>query len=387
MTKRSSPPKVGETRRDDGRPCRIALVHPAAGVNWSGGAETFAIELSRYLSNYFEVELLSGTHCSPLSYPVYSIPYNHTYELMRPPLIKPLWSNFIKSPEIWLEHFSGFLPCALHLLRKPVDLIFPCNEWGGLAMASTVRSLIQTPILYTEHGSLIEDGYHLLRNMRFRPDHLVVFSEVVSRFVHEVQTEQAVSIIPNGVDLKRFTLLGESMDLGLPKPIVLCVSSLERTGYKRSELVIHAMKYLPHASLLICGNGPDRDYYQALGDDLLGPERFAIQTFPFEKMPIVYRSSDIFTLASVDEPFALSYLEAMASGLPIVTTKDEIRRHIVGEAGVVCNVTNAEIYAEALNTVLSKRSEIQARNNALRFSWDTMALRYREVIEKTIGKS
>ena len=35
-------------------------------------------------------------------------------------------------------------------------------------------------------------------------------------------------------------------------------------------------------------------------------------------MPIVYRSADMFTLPSIDEPFGLCYVEAMASGLTVV---------------------------------------------------------------------
>jgi glycosyltransferase involved in cell wall biosynthesis len=379
--------QTGNARRLDREPYRVVLIHPAAGVNWSGGAETFSIELSRHLSPYFEVELLSGALCNSFSRPISGIPRNYTYDLLRHPLTKPLWSGFVKSPEIWLEHLASFFPCVSHLLQRPADLIFPCNELGGLAVASTVRSLLKTPVLYTEHGSLIEGGYHLSRNLKFQPDRLVVFSETVSKFVHDLRPEQAVSIIPNGVDLQRFTPEGETIDLGFAGPTVLCVSSLERTGYKRTELIIHAMNRLPHASLLICGDGPDRGYFQALGDALLGPERFGIKTFPFDQMPKVYRSADIFTLSSVDEPFGLAYLEAMASGLPVVTTDDEMRRQIIGDAGIACDVTDAEIYATALKEALHERPRAKARRNALRFGWDTIAVRYRAVIEETIALS
>jgi glycosyltransferase involved in cell wall biosynthesis len=379
--------RTGKARRLDGEPYRIVLIHPAAGVNWSGGAETFSIELSRHLSPYFDVELLSGGICHPFSHTVSGIPRNHTYDLLHHPLAKPLWSRFIKSPEIWLEHLASFFPCVSHLLQHPADLIFPCNEVGGLAVASIIRSLTKTPVLYTEHGSLIEGGYHLSRNLKFQPDRLVVFSEDVSRFVHDLRPEQPVSIIHNGVDLQRFTPEGETVDLGLAGPIVLCVSSLSRTGYKRTELIIQAMNHVPNASLLICGNGPDRDYFQALGDSLLGPERFAIRTFPFDQMPKVYRSADIFTLPSVDEPCALTYLEAMASGLPVVTTDDEMRRQTIGDAGMACDVTDAEIYAATLKKVLHKIPKAKARRNALRFDWNMIAVRYREVIEETIALS
>ena len=53
---------------------RIAIVHPSAGVNWSGGTENFAIEIAHRLSPYFEIELLAGAPCSPYFHPAGGIP-------------------------------------------------------------------------------------------------------------------------------------------------------------------------------------------------------------------------------------------------------------------------------------------------------------------------
>lgn len=372
----------------NGRPYRVVLVHPSAGVNWSGGSESVALELSRRLSAYFDVELLSGAPCGTFSHPAGGVPRTYAYRAVRHPLIAPLLRRGLAThPEIVVEHLTSFLPCVVRLLSRPADLIFPHNDYGGLAMAACVRALTGTPILFTEHNSLIAGGRSLRRNLRFRPDRLVVFSETVAAFVRALGPNQAVSVIPNGVDLDRFTPEGTRIDLGLNKPIVLCVASLNCNNHKRVELAVRAVARLPQASLLVCGDGPDRDYFQALGEELLGSERFAIRTFPFDQMPEVYRSADVFTLPSINEPCALSYLEAMASGLPVVTTDDEMRRHTIADGGIVCDVTDPDIYASALTKVLSGAWKPRARQNALRFSWDTLALRYRDVILETIAQS
>lgn len=371
----------------DERRYRVVLVHPSAGLNWSGGTEIFAMELARRLSTYFDVELLSGASGDPLFYRVGGLSRIQAYSLVRHPLLAPILQRFTTHPAILIEHLTSFLPCAIHLLRQPADLIFPCNDYGGLAMASFVRMLRGTPILFTEHGSFLGDGRTLVRNLRFRADQLVVFSETVEAFVRSQRPSQSVSVIPNGVDLDKFTPEGTRLDFGLPRPIVLCVASVARHSHKRVELAIQAMKQLPQASLLLCGDGPDHDYYQSLGEELLGTERFAIRTFSHEQMPEVYRSVDAFTLPSINEPFALSYMEAMASGLPVVTTDDEIRRFIVADSGIVCDVTNLDIYAAALVEVLDGDWGLRARQNAMRFSWDTIALRYRDLILQTITKS
>ncbi|MBD2250027.1 glycosyltransferase [Nostoc parmelioides] len=363
---------------------RVVLVHPSAGVNWSGGSEIFAIELARHLNSYFDVELLSGADCGSFSSPSGGISRNQVFKFVRYPLISKLLSRLASHPEIVIEHLSNFFPCAIQLLTKSADLIFPCNDYGGMAMAAFVRAIKGTPILFTEHVGLLGGGKSLTRNLKFNPDQLVVFSEAMAAFARSVKPQQKVSIIPNGVDINRFTPIGNDIDFGLPKPIVLCVASLKRHSHKRIELAMEALARLPQASLLLCGNGIDRDYFQAKGDELLGKERFKIQSFPYEQMPTVYRSADVFTLPSIDEPFGLAYVEAMASGLPVVATDDEMRRQIVGNAGRLCDVTNPDIYAAALGEILTQDLQVRARQNALRFSWESIALRYRELILKTI---
>lgn len=365
---------------------KITIIHPSAGVNWSGGSEIFAIEISRCLSNYFDVELLSGAECGEFSRVSGGIPRAYTYDFINQPLINNLVHHFANHPEIIIEHLTNFLPCVTHCLKNYTDLIFACNDYGGLAIAAMVRSIKGTPILYTEHNSLLAEGKCLKRNLRFSPDCLVVYDRNTAAFVRNIKPTLPISIIPSGVDLEQFTPEGNKIDFGLTKPVVLCVASLNRNNHKRVDLVINAVSRLPQASLLLCGDGLDKEYFQTRGDRLLGSNRFKLCSFPFQRMPEVYRSADIFTLASINEPFGIAYIEAMASGLPIVTTDDEMRRYIVGDSGILCDVTNPQRYADALTKVLQKNWQEKSLNNALRFSWDTIALKYRDVILGTIKR-
>lgn len=380
-------PDVAKMTKQDKYPYRVVLVHPSAGVNWSGGSEIFAIELANQLSCYFDVELLSGAPYSALCYPAGGIPRTRAYQLVRHPLIASILKPISTHPEILIEHLTSFLPSAFRLLRHPADLIFPCNDYAGLAMAALVRAIRGTPILFTEHLSLMAGGRLLQRNLRFRPDQLVTLSAPVAEFVYRINPTQAVSVIPNGVDLSRFKSEGSQLQLHLPRSIVLCVASLKRGSHKRVELLIDAMKHLPQASLLLCGDGPDRAHFQALGETAIGSKRFAICSVPFDRMPEVYRSADVFTLPSVDEPFGLAYVEAMASGLPVVATDDEMRQSIVGNAGILCDVTDPIAYANALETALYRNWGNSSQQNASRFSWETLSKQYRDVILEVIARS
>ncbi|MBV6625064.1 MAG: glycosyltransferase [Rivularia sp. (in: Bacteria)] len=376
----------GQQSQGKQKPLKVTILHPSAGVNWSGGSEIFAIEMTRRLSAYFDVELLSGAECGEFSLKAGGVSRAYTYDLINQPLIKNLVHRFANHPEIIIEHLTNFLPCFSRCLINSTDLIFPCNDYGGLAVAAAVRAIKGTPILYTEHNGLLAQGKCLKRNLYFSPDTLVVFDKKTAAFAHEIKPQQQLNIISNGVDLNRFTPNGTKLNFGLTTPIVLCVASLNRNNHKRVDLAINAVSRLSQVSLLVCGNGPDRDYFQARGDELLGANRFKISTFSFDKMPEVYRSADVFTLPSINEPFSLAYMEAMASGLPVVTTDDEIRRYIVGDSGILCDVTNPQIYADALFQVLKTNWQQKALNNAARFSWDNIALKYRNIILETINR-
>lgn len=369
---------------DSKKPYRVVFIHPNAGVNWSGGSEIFAIELARHLSRDFEVELLAGADCSPFYYPSGGISRTQARQLLRH---FPKFQGLFTHPDIVMEHLTSFFPCAVRLLKHPADVIFPCNDYGGLAMAAFVRALMGTPIVYTEHNGLLNEGRSLIRNLRFRPNRLVVFSDAIANFARNFQPSPNISIIPNGVDTNRFTPEGEQISLGLTQPLVLCVASLKRDSHKRIELAIQAVAALPSVSLLVCGDGSDKAYFENLGKKLLGCDRFAIKTFPHEQMPQVYRSSNAFTLPSINEPYGLAYLEAMATGLPVVATDDEMRRYIVADGGILCDVTDIDKYAAAITEVLQTNWQQKARQNALRFSWDLIALLYRDVILQTIFQS
>ena len=318
-----------------------------------------------------------------------ALPRGRIKPWLQHPIIGPMLRPLAKNPEILIELVSSFLPYFFYLMRHPVDLLYPNNGYAGLVLANSVRALSATPVLYTERAGRLADGKILQRDLAYKPDHMVVFDQDTLNIVNHSCPSQLASIIPNGVDLSRFSPQGEKINLGLPGPIVVCVGSLDKSNHKRIELTIEAMARLPQYSLLICGDGPDRNYFQQLAFTALGSERVRIASFTFAQMPAVYRSCDVFTLASCDEPFGRVYLEAMACGLPVVATDDAMRRSIVGKAGILCDVTDIDKYAQSIKLGLSLKSRYQwqcaAKKQAIKFSWINVAEQYARLIQQIIS--
>jgi glycosyltransferase involved in cell wall biosynthesis len=355
---------------------KIILIHPQAGIDWKSNSSVFAVELARRLDNYFAVELLSGAECGSFSRPISSLPQSNSR--------LSFVNRWFQQPKVAIAQVTSFLPCLSYLLNHSADLILPQNGYAGLLAANCVRAIKQTPILFTDHNSL-NQSKNLERNLTLKPDRLITLNPIIAKSARRLAPNQIVDTIPLGVDPTEFIPEGKVMMTGLSQPCIIAVAPLNRHSDQRIELTIKAVARLPQASLLICGEGGDLDYFQALGDRLLGVGRFQIRAFAYAQMPQVYRSANIFTSAAIQESCGLKYIEAMACGLPVVAMDNPVHRYLIGHGGITCDLTNPDLYAKSLQSAIAKHwHQQQPRQNALRFSWQGITLLYYQAILKTM---
>ncbi|QQG43453.1 MAG: glycosyltransferase family 4 protein [Candidatus Daviesbacteria bacterium] len=212
------------------------------------------------------------------------------------------------------------------------------------------------------------------------PDVYVALTDHEKNWAQKWAWKTKVKKIPNGVDLAKFSSQGKKIKIDLPGPIILSVGALE--WYKHHELAIEALSKLKDVSLLIVGSGSKLKQLLELAN-LKIPGRFKIISVKFDQMPDVYRSADLFTLPSWNrEAFGIVYVEAMASGLPVVAPDDSPRREIVGNAGVLTQVYEAKKYAQAIEEALNKDWKNTPQKQAEKFSWDKIADEYKKLIEE-----
>jgi glycosyltransferase involved in cell wall biosynthesis len=163
-------------------------------------------------------------------------------------------------------------------------------------------------------------------------------------------------IAPLGVDVERFRPAARMKDR---PPTLLFVGQLRH--YKGLDDLLQAMTGLPQARLLVAGDGPMRTKWEARGrsSDLKGRVNFLGKVDDAD-LPAVYRSADVFVLPanSRAEAFGTVLLEAMASGLPCVTTEVGSGTSYVvqdGLTGIVVPPRDPEALATALQPLLADR--------------------------------
>jgi glycosyltransferase involved in cell wall biosynthesis len=193
------------------------------------------------------------------------------------------------------------------------------------------------------------------------------------------------ALIPNGVELDRFAPgPGERSRFHLPEgPLILMVSAL--VASKNVAEGVAAVARIPDATLVVAGDGPLRAEIQELADKLL-PGRYRRITVPATDMPALYRSADVFMHLSLDESFGNVFVEALASGLPVVAYDTPRTRWIVGDEAHFPSSRISEDLADAIASALQSRKDAaDARERAMGFGWSRIARQYADFFEGIVS--
>lgn len=364
---------------------KIAMIHPAIGTS-CGGSQNFVIELSNYLSDKCDIDILSSGLENDLCKKINCIPRfkalnSNAFSIN---LFNKIMRIFFNKPELIIEHVSALLPTIKQLLFNKYDILYPNNDWGGLLACSIVRKIKGTPIVFTEHSSIMNNGKIAKRNLKFKPNKYVVLSSSMKEWVKDKNYIIDTEYIPNGVNFEKFNPYVESSNLNLEGPIILTAGRYQTN--KRLELVVDAVEELGYGSLVVLSEGEGVEFLENYGLSKLGKRRFKLLSVPYNEIQNYYKSCDVFTLPSEYEPFGLVYLEAMACNKPVVATDDRTRREIIGDAGILCNPENIVEYAEALNTALKTTFKNKPFERAKLFDWKNISEKYYKVFRELTEK-
>lgn len=211
---------------------------------------------------------------------------------------------------------------------------------------------------------------------------LYACSEGLRQRAQRFMPEAEIHVIPNGVELDRFRPVGNRQkieDLRLLTVGRLSVS-------KRIELLVSAVelirKQFPNATLKIAGGGGLENRLRRFIKDKGMEDCVAVLGIvPAEEMPELYRGSDIFISASVQEGMSNAMLEAMASGVPIITTRCEGVQELIADNGIVVEEADAKSIADAVINLAKDEGAynamcVAARKQAENFSWQKVAEEY-----------
>jgi glycosyltransferase involved in cell wall biosynthesis len=239
---------------------------------------------------------------------------------------------------------------------------------------------------YSDRFSLI---YALLKPL-FRliwkkAEAVISNSKGLKNLALKTNPDQKIEIIYNGVDTDKFK---PDNDLKNRNKFIITPGASRITTRKGLRYLIEAadklLKKYPQVHLKIMGEGDAKKSLQELVMNLNVENNVEFlgriprgKTFPY------YQEADVFILTSFNEGMSNAMLEALASGLPIISTDTGGAEELVenGENGYMIKMKNSTDVAEKIeklinNSELAKRMGEKSREKALEMSWKNIATEY-----------
>jgi len=205
---------------------------------------------------------------------------------------------------------------------------------------------------------------------------------------------EKVTVIHNGINTEEFRPATEKERtsaremFGIPKEAFVILFAGKPFSRKGLEYLMRAMPFIKRkAFLFIVGNEEIEKYANLIKESRL-EERLKHVKF-MEKISDAYHAADMFVFPTIYEPFGLVITEAMASGLPVITSRTSGAAEIMedGKDGLLLDdPTDANEIAAKINRLIDdsglreelRKTELQKLGD---YSWDNVAQRWLDVFE------
>jgi glycosyltransferase involved in cell wall biosynthesis len=295
----------------------------------------------------------------------------------------PLYSGTRRS----LREAAVFAVACLRLATKRFDVLeadhIPYLQILALRLVATVRRKrfvvtwheVWGPQAWREYlGRPLGTAAWFTEWLAMRlPDHIIAASEQTAQRLRAVLGDRAaITVAPNGIDLD--TVVSVAPDTA-PTDLVVVGRLL---SHKRVDMLLEAVALL-HAdghpvTCRVIGDGPERDGLhrraRALGIDHAVDFRHDV---PEQKdVYALLKSARAFVSPTAREGFGIAVLEALACGLPVVTTSDpdNLAQHLAARSGrgIVCEPSAAAV-AAAVRTVLARPAGDPGDDARIEGSW------------------
>jgi len=210
-----------------------------------------------------------------------------------------------------------------------------------------------------------------------------------------------IALVPPGVDTEMFKPAEDESRNPDEFTILFVGWMLPRKGlYVLAEAVAHWLRIAPperSVNVVVVSDGPGKQEIETLLRRLQIASRFRFMgAKTYKKMPEIYRGADLFVLPSIptptwEEQFGMSLLEAMASGVPCISTHSGAIPEVLGNAGLLVPPVDFVALSDAMQKLYADvelRSGLGqgGRTRAFeRFSLERHVTEWRRVLENSAG--
>lgn len=269
--------------------------------------------------------------------------------------------NILRVPGIEIQRLYGYRAANIfsykgmkELKQFGVQVIHCQTEFGVGVFSRLAAEVLDVPIVYTYHTMWADYSHYLLpiksnavdgilKKMIYRFSklcgsrctELIVPSSKTSEALEEYGIHKTMHIIPTGLELDKFDPKNSDPQIieQLKREYALedkfVITFLGRIAKEKSiDMIIDATKIIAKSrndfKVMIVGGGPSlEELKEKVSKD--GLEEFVVFTGPKppKLVPSHYHLSNVFASASLSETQGLTFIEAMASGIPALARRDK----------------------------------------------------------------
>ncbi|MDF2803889.1 MAG: 1,2-diacylglycerol 3-glucosyltransferase [Anaerocolumna sp.] len=314
-----------------------------------------------------------------------------------------------------------YQPKLASIIKKlNLDLIHTHTEFSLGVFGRIMARELKIPTVHTYH-TIYEDYTHYITHFKSLDkrakafvrvftkiccntvEQVVVPTEKVKELLLKYSVFKDISVIPTGVDLKKFNpslykdedIQALKVEYGIKAEdkVLLYVGRISKE--KNIAEIIDAMpaymKKRPSVKFLIIGGGPEMDQLKEkvkeydLTNQIIftGPK-------PWDDIGLYYQLGDVFVSASQSETQGLTYIEAMAGGVPVVAKQDKCLDDILEEGFNGYSFVDSEELISGLESIFYSEDNISyginAMNKMKKYSTEefanNMVSLYEEIMER-----
>lgn len=275
------------------------------------------------------------------------------------------------------------MPSSRRVLRDILDwrpdVIHSQCEFSTYRWARRIARTLSVPLVHTYH-TIYEDYTHYYspsrtvgrkvvetfsRHVLAATDAVIAPTAKVAHLLADYGVHRPVHVIPTGLDLTRFRparsaeehedarALRAGLGISAEQKVLISVCRLAKEKNLDEVLDMMAAADRPDTVLVLVGDGPYRAELEARAQSLgiMDQVRFTGVVAPAE-VQRWYRIADVFVSASLSETQGLTFIEALACGLPLLCHRDESLASVVIEGRTGWQFEDAAQFTAGLSSLL-----------------------------------